>query len=87
MNGYKHLSEREKRSTQKNVTVEFLKKRPGSDTVSVFLTKPASSGRKEIYMLYLINVEGKMELKDINMAFQARYVSRADGPEKGSYPL
>ena len=38
-------------------------------------------------MLYLINVEGKMELKDINMAFQARYVSGEDGPEKGSYPL
>ena len=38
-------------------------------------------------MLYLINVEGKMELKDINMAFQARYVSGADGPEKGSCPL
>ena len=87
MNGYKRLSEREKRSTQKNVTVEFLKKRPGSDTVSVFLTKPASSGREERYMSYLINVEGKMEMKDVNMAFQAMYVTGVNGPEKGSCPL
>ena len=67
------------------ISAVCLKKK--TDTVSAFLTKPASSGRKEIYMLYLINVEGKMELKDINIAFQARYVSGEDGPEKGSYPL
>lgn len=29
-------------------------------------------------------IDGKMELKDINMAFRANYVSGAEGPEIGS---
>lgn len=29
-------------------------------------------------------IDGKKELKDINMAFQANYESGADGPTRGS---
>ena len=43
-----------------------------------------AAGLAEMYQDY---IDGKMELKDVNMAFQARYVSGEDGPEKGSYPL
>ena len=40
-----------------------------------------------IVKMYQDYIDGKMELKDVNMAFQARYVSGADGPEKGSCQL
>ena len=40
-----------------------------------------------IVKMYQDYIDGKMELKEVNMAFQARYVSGEDGPEKGSYPL
>ncbi len=35
-----------------------------------------------IVKMYQDYIDGKMELKDVNMAFQARYVSGEDGPEK-----
>ena len=40
-----------------------------------------------IVKMYQDYIDGKKELKEVNMAFQARYVSGADGPEKGSCPL
>ena len=36
-------------------------------------------GLAELYQDY---IDGKMEIRDINMAFCARYVSGADGPVK-----
>lgn len=38
-----------------------------------------SAGLADMYQDY---IEGKMELKDINMAFKARYVSWEEGPDK-----
>ncbi|MBR2258387.1 MAG: purine biosynthesis protein PurH [Blautia sp.] len=38
-----------------------------------------AAGLIEMYRDY---VEGKRELREINMAFRANYVSGADGPEK-----
>ncbi len=40
-----------------------------------------------IVKMYQAYIDGEMELKDVNMAFQARYISGADGPEKGNCPL
>ena len=40
-----------------------------------------------IVKMYQDYIDGKMELKDVNMAFQARYISGVSGPEKGSCPL
>ena len=37
-------------------------------------------GLAEMYQDY---IDGKKELKDINMEFRAEYISGADGPEKG----
>ena len=37
-------------------------------------------GLAEMYEDY---IEGKMELREINMAFNARYVSGAEGPARG----
>ena len=34
--------------------------------------------------MYEDYIEGRKELREINMAFRARYVSGADGPEKSS---
>ena len=38
------------------------------------------AGLAEMYQEY---IDGKKELKDINMAFQAHYEAGADGPTKG----
>ena len=38
-----------------------------------------AAGLAEMYQDY---IDGKRELKDINMAFSARYVSGDEGPEK-----
>ena len=38
-----------------------------------------ASGLADMYQDY---IDGKRELREINQAFQARYVSGADGPEK-----
>ena len=40
-----------------------------------------AAGLAEMYRDY---IDGKRELKEINMAFRARYVSGDEGPEKGS---
>ena len=40
-----------------------------------------ASGLAEMYQDY---IDGKRELKEINMAFRTSYVSGAEGPEKGS---
>ena len=40
-----------------------------------------ASGLAEMYQDY---IDGKRELKEINMAFRTAYVSGAEGPEKGS---
>ena len=40
-----------------------------------------AAGLAEMYQDY---IDGKRELKEINMAFRARYVSGDEGPEKGS---
>lgn len=39
-----------------------------------------SPGLAEMYQDY---IDGKMELREINMAFNARYVSGREGPERG----
>ena len=38
-----------------------------------------SAGLADMYQDY---IDGKMELREINMAFKARYVSGEEGPEK-----
>ena len=38
-----------------------------------------SPGLADMYQEY---IDGRRELREINMAFRARYVSGADGPEK-----
>ena len=38
-----------------------------------------SAGLVEMYQDY---IDGKRELRDINMSFSARYISGAEGPEK-----
>ena len=38
------------------------------------------AGLAEMYQDY---IDGKKEIKDINMEFQSHYVSGADGPTKG----
>lgn len=38
-----------------------------------------ASGLTDMYQDY---IDGKRELKEINMAFRAQYVSGAEGPEK-----
>ena len=43
-----------------------------------------SPGLAEMYQDY---IDGKKELRDINMEFNARYVSGAEGPNRGSCPL
>ncbi len=40
-----------------------------------------AAGLADMYQDY---IDGKRELKEINMAFRARYVSGEDMPEKGS---
>ena len=40
-----------------------------------------AAGLAEMYQDY---IDGKRELKEINMAFHARYVSGEDMPEKGN---
>ena len=40
-----------------------------------------ASGLAEMYQDY---IDGKRELKEINMTFRTSYVSGAEGPEKGS---
>ena len=40
-----------------------------------------AAGLAEMYQDY---IDGKRELKEINMAFRARYVSGDEEPEKGS---
>lgn len=40
-----------------------------------------AAGLAEMYQDY---IDGKRELKEINMAFRARYVSGEEGPEKGN---
>ena len=42
------------------------------------------AGLAEMYQDY---IEGKKEIRDINMEFNARYVSGAEGPEKKSCGL
>lgn len=43
-----------------------------------------SPGLAEMYQDY---IDGKKELREINMEFNARYVSGAEGPNHGSCPL
>lgn len=43
-----------------------------------------SPGLAEMYQDY---IDGKKELREINMEFNARYVSGAEGPNRGSCPL
>ena len=38
-----------------------------------------AAGLAEMYQDY---IDGKRELRDINMSFSARYISGAEGPEK-----
>ncbi|MDO4805237.1 MAG: purine biosynthesis protein PurH [Lachnospiraceae bacterium] len=40
-----------------------------------------AAGLAEMYQDY---IDGKRELREINMAFRAHYVSGDEGPEKGS---
>ena len=40
-----------------------------------------ASGLADMYQDF---IDGKKELKEINMAFRAQYVSGAEGPEKGN---
>ena len=40
-----------------------------------------AAGLAEMYQAY---IDGKKELREINMEFRAGYVSGAEGPEKGS---
>ena len=40
-----------------------------------------AAGLAEMYQDY---IDGKRELREINMAFQARYRSGKEGPEKGN---
>lgn len=40
-----------------------------------------SAGLADMYQDY---IDGKKELREINMAFRTRYVSGAEGPERGS---
>ena len=40
-----------------------------------------AAGLADMYQDY---IDGKRELKEINMAFRANYVSGAEGPERGS---
>ena len=40
-----------------------------------------SAGLADMYQDY---IDGKKELREINMAFRTRYVSGAEGPEHGS---
>ena len=39
-----------------------------------------AAGITDMYQDY---IDGKLELRDINMAFQTRYVSGMEGPERG----
>ena len=39
-----------------------------------------AAGLADMYQDY---IDGKMELKEINMAFRARYISGEEGPERG----
>ena len=43
-----------------------------------------SPGLAEMYQDY---IDGKKELREINMEFNARYVSGAEDPNRGSCPL
>ena len=40
-----------------------------------------AAGLAEMYQDY---IEGRMELREVNMAFNARYTSGATGPDRGS---
>lgn len=40
-----------------------------------------SAGLAEMYQEY---IDGKKELREINMAFRARYTSGEEGPERGN---
>lgn len=43
-----------------------------------------SAGIVEMYQAY---IDGEKELREINMEFNARYVSGMEGPERRGYPM
>ena len=43
-----------------------------------------AAGVAEMYQEY---IDGKKEIRDINMEYRARYVSGMEGPEKSSCPM